>query len=351
MAVLTKTEQAMDILEEAIRRGKWQAGQRLPSERALMADLGISRTTLRHAMAALANENLIVARPGSGTYVVEGAVPTAIGILAVSMQLISPMGYWYHSLVEELQKKISDNGRRAMLFVASGSSQQEVLESTGISDKSVIKNLAGVIALQDIGPFKKLLDKNRINHVTMSGIAPELGPMVRQDLASMYTMARQIFESKGYTNYSVMIASRDDKSSAMYNYWCQLISDFVDGDSSRIISAPFTPDYRYSYDAFKEVWESGRRPRAIFFPDDAIFDVASRAIVELGIKVPEELAIITEASTVRRFNFPIEVTRLGWDPAQMADTAWRMLFNLVSGEDKAEDYISVPPIILEGNSI
>jgi GntR family L-lactate dehydrogenase operon transcriptional regulator len=50
-----------------------QPGDRLPSERALAVQLGVSRTALREAIAQLGSQGLLVARVGGGTYVAEPA--------------------------------------------------------------------------------------------------------------------------------------------------------------------------------------------------------------------------------------------------------------------------------------
>jgi GntR family transcriptional repressor for pyruvate dehydrogenase complex len=53
-----------------IASGRLTPGSRLPPEHALTAAFGVSRATLREAIAALRLEGLIEARQGSGTYVV-----------------------------------------------------------------------------------------------------------------------------------------------------------------------------------------------------------------------------------------------------------------------------------------
>ncbi len=52
--------QLADLLRSAIQRGDYQAGEPIPSESELMAEHGVSRTTVRQAMAILGNEGMIV---------------------------------------------------------------------------------------------------------------------------------------------------------------------------------------------------------------------------------------------------------------------------------------------------
>jgi GntR family transcriptional regulator, arabinose operon transcriptional repressor len=62
-----------DTLGEAIERGDYPPGSRLPSEAALVRDLGVSRGTLRHALLALRSRGLIEAVPARGTFVRSGS--------------------------------------------------------------------------------------------------------------------------------------------------------------------------------------------------------------------------------------------------------------------------------------
>ncbi|MEV4785782.1 PLP-dependent aminotransferase family protein [Streptomyces tuirus] len=63
-----------DALREAVRSGRLAPGTRLPSSRALAADLGIARNTVADAYADLVAEGWLTARQGSGTRVTERQV-------------------------------------------------------------------------------------------------------------------------------------------------------------------------------------------------------------------------------------------------------------------------------------
>lgn len=68
---------AADIAD-AIARGVYPPGHRLPSEHALAAQFGVNRHTIRRSLTDLISQGLLRATQGSGTYVEEFAVDIAV---------------------------------------------------------------------------------------------------------------------------------------------------------------------------------------------------------------------------------------------------------------------------------
>lgn len=62
-------DQAIEALREQIAAGAWPVGERIPTEPALVAELGIGRNSLREAIRALVHAGLLETRQGDGTYV------------------------------------------------------------------------------------------------------------------------------------------------------------------------------------------------------------------------------------------------------------------------------------------
>ncbi len=58
-----------DKIKEQIDNGIWKIGQRLPSERDLAEEFGVSRMTLRQGITLLVEEGVLQRKVGSGTYV------------------------------------------------------------------------------------------------------------------------------------------------------------------------------------------------------------------------------------------------------------------------------------------
>src|SRR5260370_18585770 len=68
------SRQLATALRRAIAEGRFGAGARLPSTRALAAELGIARSTVVTVFEQLAAEGYIAARPGSGYFVPEALI-------------------------------------------------------------------------------------------------------------------------------------------------------------------------------------------------------------------------------------------------------------------------------------
>ncbi len=69
---ITVNEQVVRHVRDLIVRGQFKPGQRLPTERELVREIGVSRTSVRAGLQALAAKGLVAIRHGSGTFVADG---------------------------------------------------------------------------------------------------------------------------------------------------------------------------------------------------------------------------------------------------------------------------------------
>lgn len=88
-------------LRSAIISGRYPVGSRIPTETELTLKLGVSRSVLREAVAALRNEGLLRSRQGAGVYVVRReAEQSALSLLTEASATIS-------DVIEELELRLS----------------------------------------------------------------------------------------------------------------------------------------------------------------------------------------------------------------------------------------------------
>jgi DNA-binding FadR family transcriptional regulator len=79
---------ATDRLKEMILSGLLGPGDRLPAERELAAQLGVSRNTVREAVAALTQVGVLDSRIGAGTYVTELRPATLFASTSFAVDLL-----------------------------------------------------------------------------------------------------------------------------------------------------------------------------------------------------------------------------------------------------------------------
>ncbi|MFS8145743.1 FadR/GntR family transcriptional regulator [Rhizobium sp. BR 249] len=77
-----------DTLMAQIESGDLQPGQRLPTEQAIMAATGVSRTIVREALATLRAKGLITTRQGLGAFVSNDPTPRSFSIIPNDLQSI-----------------------------------------------------------------------------------------------------------------------------------------------------------------------------------------------------------------------------------------------------------------------
>ena len=94
------------VLEQAIASGLWRPGERLASESELCDHFGISRTTVRQALARLEQEGMVVRRKGFGTFA------TSAG---PRMWLVQSQEGFYHDEVFRLGRAVSSQMLRREL--------------------------------------------------------------------------------------------------------------------------------------------------------------------------------------------------------------------------------------------
>lgn len=78
-----KSTKVVEQIADAIRRGVYRVGNRLPSERVIAELTGVSRPVVREALSALQLAGVLDSRPGDGTYVVRS--PDEVGNYAATL--------------------------------------------------------------------------------------------------------------------------------------------------------------------------------------------------------------------------------------------------------------------------
>lgn len=81
------------VLDLAIKQGLFGEGTRLPSERQLSAEMGVSRATLRQALVSLADSGVLEASPHRGWFVTRGSFTEGANLLRSFTEIAAERGF------------------------------------------------------------------------------------------------------------------------------------------------------------------------------------------------------------------------------------------------------------------
>ena len=80
-------EQIVEQIESQVLSGKLRYGDRLPTERELAAQFGVSRTAVREAVKALREKGLVQSQQGRGTFITDGTASSVRHSLGFMMKI------------------------------------------------------------------------------------------------------------------------------------------------------------------------------------------------------------------------------------------------------------------------
>jgi DNA-binding LacI/PurR family transcriptional regulator len=85
----------------------------------------------------------------------------------------------------------------------------------------------------------------------------------------------------------------------------------------------------------KQIWACPRKPNALFVFDDIAAKGVVQAILQLGIRVPDELLIVTLANKDSGVFYPIPMQRVEYDLEELARLGGGLLLDLLRDPDLA----------------
>jgi GntR family transcriptional regulator, frlABCD operon transcriptional regulator len=128
-------QQLKDGLRSAIVSGRYRPGQPIPPEPHLCADFGVSRITVRRAIAELQDDGLLEKRHGKGTFVSQRRVETSLVDLAGFSESYSLRGMKRRSVILAIAEVAADARIASCLNIGVGDRLTRVTRLISADDR------------------------------------------------------------------------------------------------------------------------------------------------------------------------------------------------------------------------
>jgi GntR family transcriptional regulator len=169
----TLTNQVVADLRQAIASGAFGSNGQLPSEPTLSQQLGVSRPTVREAIAVLEQEGLVIRRHGLGTFVMSAVVdlPNILNVNTGITDMIRSAGKTPGTRNTVVDTTVADERIAAQLDIDAGTAVA-VIERTRTADDR---------------PVALTRDFVRLDHLPGQGLVPERLQSFLEGTESLYS--------------------------------------------------------------------------------------------------------------------------------------------------------------------
>jgi GntR family transcriptional regulator of arabinose operon len=343
-----KYAQLRDKLAAAIGSGQLSPGEKLPPEGVLAEELGISRNTVRQAIAELIQQGRVVRRHGSGTFVCEGSgsrqnsahsQSRTVGVLVRDIRSVSDV---YPEIIRGIEDVCATHDCHVLL----GNTDDQVDKMSRYIARFLSAGVRGAIISPlarhpaSLEMYQQLIDVG-IDTILINRSIPglDLPAVVCDDVLGGYMATKHLLD-RGHSRiaavfpppYATVKARERGYRNALDEKGLQPEDGYVqyscldDPDPGRTLVTSLL--------ALKEP------PEAIFAFTDELAAQVYEALVEKGIDVPREMALVGYNDCRIAVSLPVPLTSVAYPKYEIGHRAAELLLD---GNDHTGESIVVPP--------
>ncbi|MBI4024431.1 MAG: substrate-binding domain-containing protein [Verrucomicrobia bacterium] len=338
-------------IQEGITRGDFLAGRLLPSQKDLAQTFKVSQLTAVRALNELRAEGVIRRQAGKGSFVNNTTLlRSQIGILTYLDKTCPCVSVYPQNLLRSLVNRLHQLGEHPQIFTTFGTSVigdirqhgREVLDQCAcgrirclIVESSY--NTAEVEAA--LAPFGvAAVGANSEKAMTRFNFGLDMNAVVETGLRHLLKQeVRKIAIMDGRPTYvdtkpkiQTYLRLMEEQRLAIRPGW--ICADEPDDPNSGFLG-------------FRRIWEMDARPEAILITDDIMAQGAVRAMIELGVKVPDDLKVVVAINRWSGLYFPIPITALEMDMEPLGVAGAELAHGLVMGKPPEPAQVWVKPLL------
>lgn len=352
----SKHAQVFAALSLDIRQGRWQRGERVPSEAELVERFGVSRITVSRAMRDLKQAGLVERRPGSGTYVTERKPADALsfGLLIPNLgdseifQLIC-QGMMASPLA----------GRHALLWGRGAPSRPAGADDTGKSANAwklcrqfIDRKVDGVF----IAPLEHEPDQERINARIVNALDRVRIPVVLLDRPLQPFPAPSRYDLVGIDNRAagyILTSHLLDQGCRRVQFAslagaASTVTDREAGFREAMLGhgVPYEKivihrEADYGDDVVRGLMKT-HRPDGIVCANDRTAALLMHALLRCGKRIPADVRLVGVDDQEFSRLLPVPLTTLRQPARRIGDVAFDLMLGRIARRDLPVRHVHLP---------
>lgn len=331
---------------------EYRPGQLLAPERDLARQYDISHMTLRKVLDILAGEGVVQRYRSRGTVVVDRLATGEFAIVLRPLLLAPEASPYYRMTSTAIMDAIhaeNSNWNVRMHLGKATKTGEEFAATLDLFDPPVVNNLRGIFSFHPFYGREAELEQTRIPVVMVGGVGNPY--RVQHDGESFPVHAMTHLREVGcrsvgvfwcgYSRYSPRKEVIDRMSQVAKACGLECRPEWLpyfEGDLQE----------KTGYELFMEFWRQSERPDGIIVSDDILCRGLLRAVLHLGIRLPEDLRLVSMANRGVEFPYHLPVTRFEYNPLAQAKAAVAMMMTLIQGKVPEQPVVTLPGVLIKG---
>ena len=306
---------------------KRKPGDRLPTVMELAIQFDVSKHSITNALEVLARAGFINKRQGQGVFVAEHKISWRVGILSELDLFDVRISHQWRALAGALKARLAELGAAPFFYVGNavgGPAASDTPTCPQFWDDVAAGRLDGAVILDvpSVGAWEQ-----RIRNCPIPVVGAQTGFETQPDNVGIVAAGVRRLAAHGCRRLG-LLAWHSAKFFRQVVNECRLVT------SDAWVRTDIDPVVRGAgWDEFREIWTvAGEKPDGLLILDDMLFLDAQLAMIEMGVRVPEELqlAVLTNRDASPTVRLPINVIEI--DPAEHAAALVEMLMKRLQGK-------------------
>lgn len=351
-----KYAQLRDQLAEAIGSGRLSPGDKLPPEGILSEQLGISRNTVRQAIAELIQLGLVVRRHGSGTFVCGGGASRrpartgqsrTVGVLVRDIRSVSDV---YPEIIRGIEDVCAEHDCHVLL----GNTDDQVEKMSRYIARFLSAGVRGAIISPlarhpaSLKMYQQLIDAGiatiLINR-TIAGL--DLPAVVCDDVLGGYLATKHLL-GRGHRRIAAVFPAPYATVRARERGYRKAMAEAGIQVENGYVQFACVDDASSAQSLADALLELGEPPTAVFAFTDELAAQVYEALAERGIRVPEDVGIVGYNDCRLAVSLPVPLTSVAYPKYEIGSRAAELLLD---GGDHTGEVVVVPPhLVIRGST-
>jgi DNA-binding LacI/PurR family transcriptional regulator len=349
-------EQVANDIKAKIATGALKSGDQLATQSELADQYSVSLITIKKALSDLSREGVIYARVGKGTYVSSRSTRVDFTKLAtvgfVLRDLESP---FFSRILSSAEKELSAEKYNLLLSSTAGRDDREDTMIQHFLDIGVSGLIIASMSREYIAsPIIRKLHRENFPYVVVSYIADEDISYAGTDHEEGAFIATQHLIKLGHKKIGYINGVSGERGSllgdlrkkgflrALHQYGMEHDPKY----EYRFELRGEWDDYQSGYEIGLEFSGSPHRPEAVFAFDDLSALGFQKAILDKGLRVPNDIAIVGFDDIRRGVTAPVPLTTVHQPLAEIGVAAVDILLKRITGQPVQTRRILKPTLVV-----